>query len=215
MDFVIDGISKAYGKKKVLDGVSLYADYGECVAILGKNGCGKSTLLSAIAGVSSYTEGAIHLDGERLVKSVAYVPQGTPLIPELSAWDNLLMWYSKDKLLASLDCGVCAKLGINEFLRVPVRKMSGGMKKRVSVCCAMANDARLILLDEPTAALDIPCKQVIFDYLAECKRAGKIIILTTHSAEELEFCDRAYILKNGKAVEYSYNGDVSELAKNL
>ncbi len=215
MDFVIDNLRKSYGRKTVLDGVSLSVRSGECVGILGKNGCGKSTLLSVIAGVSSSDGGEISFSGADLKKCIGYVPQGTPLFAELSAEDNLRMWYKKEELRRSFDSGVCAKLGINEFIKVPVRKMSGGMKKRLSICCAMANDPMLLLLDEPTAALDIPCKEIIFDYLNECKKQGKIIVLTTHSADELEFCDRLYILKDGTVKEFSYNGNTKELSESL
>lgn len=215
MDFIIDNLRKSYGRRKILDGVSLSASSGECIGILGKNGCGKSTLLSVIAGVSSSDGGEILLRGTDIGKCIGYVPQGTPLFEELSAEDNLRLWYKKDELRSSLDTGVCAKLGINEFIKVPVRKMSGGMKKRVSICCAMANDPVLLLLDEPTAALDIPCKQIIFDYLNECKKQGKIILLTTHSADELELCDKLYILKDGTAKEFTYNGNTKELAESL
>ena len=215
MDFIIENLQKSYGRRKVLDGVSLSASSGECIGILGKNGCGKSTLLSVIAGVSSSDGGVIRFGGADIRKCVGYVPQGTPLFAELSAEDNLRMWYKKDELHSSLDSGVCAKLGINEFIKVPVRKMSGGMKKRVSICCAMANDPTLLLLDEPTAALDIPCKEIIFDYLEECKRQGKIIVLTTHSADELMLCDRLYILKEGTVKEFFYSGNTKELAESL
>ncbi len=215
MDFKVENLRKSYGRKTVLDGVSFAARSGECIGILGKNGCGKSTLLSIIAGVSSQESGKIHFEGVELNKSIGYVPQGTPLFPELSAKDNLLMWYNKNELRESLKSGVCSQLGINDFLKVPVGKMSGGMKKRLSICCAMANDPLLLLLDEPTAALDIPCKQIIFDYLNECKKRGKIIVLTTHSAEELGFCDRLYILKNGVMEQFDYNGNIKDLSESL
>ncbi|MBQ5808551.1 MAG: ATP-binding cassette domain-containing protein [Clostridia bacterium] len=211
----IDGICKKYGRKNVLNGVHVSAAEGECVGVIGKNGCGKSTLLSIIAGVCARDGGSVLLDGKEPKNSIGYVPQGIPLIPELSAWDNLRMWYSRDELLRSLECGVCQKLGINDFIKLPVYKMSGGMKKRLSICCSMANDPQLMLMDEATAALDIPCKRVIFDYLTECKKQGKIILLTTHSVEELDFCDRIYVLKDGIAREYPYNGDISELAEHL
>ncbi len=215
MEFAVQELRKKYGRKTVLNGVSFSTKKGECIGILGKNGCGKSTLLSVIAGVTSPDGGEMFLNGAELKKSIGYVPQGTPLFSELSAEDNLRMWYKRDELRKSLDCGVCAKLGINDFLKVPVRKMSGGMKKRLSICCSMANDPLLLLLDEPTAALDIPCKEIIFEYLNECKKQGKIIILTTHSAEELSYCDRLYILKNGVAKEFSYNGNIRELSESL
>ena len=215
MEFSVENLCKSYGKRKVLNGVSLCANSGECVGVIGRNGCGKSTLLSVIAGVADADSGDIRLSEVDIKNRIGYVPQGTPLYTELSAYDNLRMWYGKKELAASLESGVCARLEINDFIKMPVRKMSGGMKKRVSICCAMANDPALLLLDEPTAALDIPCKDIIFDYLSECKRQGRIILLTTHSAEELEFCDRLYVLKDGIAEEITYNGSIKELSEKL
>ncbi len=84
---------------------------------------------------------------------------------ELSAWDNLRLWYSRDALKRELESGVLKMLGIDTFLKVPVRKMSMGMKKRLSIGCAVYGNPDILLLDEPTAALDIVCKESIYAYI--------------------------------------------------
>ncbi len=218
----VQNIKKNYGKKQVLGSVSFGLDAGECIGILGSNGCGKSTLLSILAGVQKADGGAFLWEGTDLLAdkklhkaNVGYVPQGTPLIEELSAKDNLRLWYGKNQLETELKKGVPALLGVNEFINVAVNKMSGGMKKRLSIACAVASHPRLILLDEPSAALDIACKQNILNYLKEHKKAGGALVLVTHDPLELELCDRCFILKNGQLTPFTPDGNIDNLAKSI
>ena len=106
-------------------------------------------------------------------------------------------------------------LGVNEFINVTVSKMSGGMKKRLSIGCSMAKSPSLLLLDEPCAALDLVCKQSIFEYLDLFKRRGGTLVLTTHDESDLALCDRIFILKNGVLTPYEYDGDIHRLAREL
>lgn len=222
MEITIENIQKSYRGKEVLRGIDLKARNGMCIGILGSNGSGKSTLLSILAGVQKADTGAFLCDGENLLLDhrlrsalVGYVPQGTPLIEELSAWDNLLLWYSKEDLLKELENGILKLLGIQEFLRKRVSKLSGGMKKRLSIGCAVANRPPILLLDEPTAALDLSCKENIAAYLLQYKRSGGILLLTTHDVMELSLCDQWFIIKDGVLVPYIYDGNVSKLVASL
>ncbi len=222
MNIEIQHIQKRYRRKAVLTDVNLTASSGTCIGILGSNGCGKSTLLSVLAGVLQPDGGQFLCDGKDLLtnpkqraKTVGYVPQGTPLMEELSARDNLRLWYTKQRMEQELANGVLKMLGVDEFLSVPVCKMSGGMKKRLSIGCAMAGRPPILLLDEPTAALDLVCKEQIARYLQSYKRSGGILLLTTHDATELALCDRWYILKNGTLTPYEYTGDLGDLVKAL
>ncbi|MCR4598789.1 MAG: ABC transporter ATP-binding protein [Acetatifactor sp.] len=212
MKLEIKDLTKKYGKKTVLNGISLTADAGHCVGILGGNGSGKSTLLSILAGIVRADSGSFTIEGEE-EGSIAYVPQGTPLLEELSAKDNLKLWYDKKTMEAELSNGVLKLLGVDEFLKVPVRKMSGGMKKRLSIGCAMAGNPKVILMDEPTAALDIACKDSIYTYIKEFKKKGGIILLATHDVHEIELCDQCFVIKEGKLNDYQYDGDVHKLAQ--
>jgi ABC-2 type transport system ATP-binding protein len=218
----LEGIHKAYGRKTVLKNISLTANEGSCVGILGGNGCGKSTLLSILAGVQKADGGQFVLDGVNLSEEpkmrsslVGYVPQTDPLIEELNAWDNLRMWYGRDYLKKELSEGILSVLGIDSFLKVPVRKMSGGMKKRLSIGCAVAGKPKVLLLDEPAAALDLVCKEHIYDYFRQFTQSGGIIIMATHDTQEIELCDRCFILKNGVLSDYVYDGDFHNLAGRL
>lgn len=218
----IKQIQKKYKKKAVLTDINLDVQEGSCVGILGGNGSGKSTLLSILAGVQKADNGSFLWGGADLFKNekireeiLGYVPQGNPLMEELTAWDNLRLWYEKDELKKELDGGVLDMLGIPDFLKVPVRKMSGGMKKRLSIGCSVANHPKLLLLDEPSAALDLICKERIGNYLKDFKAHGGSIILATHDVQEIELCDVWYILKNGMLEPYLYDGNVHHLVGKL
>ena len=218
----IKQIQKKYKKKAVLTDINLDVQEGSCVGILGGNGSGKSTLLSILAGVQKADNGSFLWGGADLFKNekireeiLGYVPQGNPLMEELTAWDNLRLWYEKDELKKELDGGVLEMLGIPDFLKVPVRKMSGGMKKRLSIGCSVANHPKLLLLDEPSAALDLICKERIGNYLKDFKAQGGSIILATHDVQEIELCDVWYILKNGMLEPYLYDGNVHHLVGKL
>lgn len=218
----IKEIQKSYGKKCVLRNVSLQVERGSCVGILGGNGCGKSTLLSILAGVLPADSGSFLREGTDLLcdektrqRVLGYVPQGNPLMEELTAWDNLRLWYGKKELERELSDGILKMLDIGEFIRVPVKKMSGGMKKRVSIGCAVAAHPEILLLDEPSAALDLACKEKIGAYLKSFQREGGSILLATHDVQELALCDCFYILRDGVLAEYHFDGDVHRLAQEL
>ncbi len=222
MKIEISGLCKAFGKHPVLKDVAFTAESGSCTGILGANGSGKSTLLSILAGVQKPDAGSFTLDGkelfvERSLRSnlVGYVPQGTPLIPELTARDNLLLWYSPAGLKRELEDGILAMLGIGDFLKKRVSSLSGGMAKRLSIGCAMAKRPPVLLLDEPTAALDLACKQDIANYLTAYRRSGGILLLTTHEESELKLCDRWLILKDGELHPYEFDGDMQRLVESL
>ena len=222
MDIDIQSIAKSYRKKTVLRDITFSAHGGQCVGILGSNGCGKSTLLSILAGIQRCDGGRFLYEGNDLFRYprqrselVGYVPQGTPLIEELTAWDNLLLWYDAAVLKEELKGGFLAMLGIADFIKVPVSKMSGGMKKRLSIGCAIAKHPPILLLDEPMSALDLVCKQNILSYLKKHKEAGGIILLATHDAMELELCDAWYIIKDGVLVPFLYDGDLEAVVRNL
>ena len=222
MEIEIKNIRKSYRRKTVLRDVSLKAQGGSCIGILGVNGSGKSTLLSILAGVLRADEGSFLCDGHDLLRQskirsawLGYVPQGTPLMEELTAKDNLLLWYNAKQLQQELENGILKTLGIGDFLHKPVCKLSGGMKKRLAIGCAVANRPPILLLDEPTAALDLPCKEEIARYLRQYKQAGGLLLLTTHDVMELDLCDRWYILKDGVLESYDYDGDVRRLLERL
>ena len=211
-ELFVKDLSRSFGRKRVLDGVTFGAKAGECVGILGGNGSGKSTLLSILAGILPAEKGRWSLTENGCPVRPGYIPQGTPLIEELSAKDNLRLWYDKKSLQKELNGGVLDLLGIPEFLRVPVRKMSGGMKKRLSIGCAVASHPRALYMDEPTSALDLACKERIYAYMDSFRGQGGLILLVTHDIREIERCSRCLILSGGRLTPYVYDGDAKKLA---
>ncbi|MBO4395253.1 MAG: ABC transporter ATP-binding protein [Eubacterium sp.] len=214
----VSGICKQFRRNKpVLTDVSFSANGGECIGIIGENGSGKSTLLSIIAGCLKRDAGEIVFDGNSLgkgdfAKSIAYVPQDNPLIEELSVRDNLRLWYGND-LSTIMDGGddLTGILGIHEFIDEKVKHLSGGMKKRLSIGLAASERQPVILLDEPGAALDLPCKERIGVYLNARKSRGHIIVIATHEEREIALCDRILLLKNGDLNQIDYDGDIHRL----
>lgn len=222
MQIEIRNIAKHFKGNQVLQDICLTTEGGRCIGILGANGSGKSTLLSILAGIQRPDRGEFICDGVDLFSNsrlradlVGYVPQGTPLIEELNAWDNLLLWYDKETLKKEMENGVLRLLGIQDFLKVTVSKMSGGMKKRLSIGCSMAKRPPILLLDEPTAALDLACKESIAAWLLRYKQAGGLLLLTTHDIMELELCDAWYIIKDGRLVPFEYDGNIRKLVESL
>ncbi|MCI7263728.1 MAG: heme ABC exporter ATP-binding protein CcmA [Otoolea sp.] len=211
---------KKYGKKQILRGVSFQAGTGECIGIVGGNGCGKTTLLSILAGVNRPDRGSICFEGTEAVgkralfeRYAAYVPQESPLIPELSARDNYRLWFRGDKLRMEEDLknGVGKKLGLTEFLSTPAGKLSGGQKKRLSIASALADRAKVLILDEPGAALDLAAKEEILRYIREYTAQGGTVLLTSHEMAELSVCTRLFLLKNGVLEPVAAGSSAEEL----
>lgn len=204
----IEDLTSAYGKKEVLCGVNLSGERGECIGIVGPNGCGKSTLLSVMAGVLRPKSGSVYYYGRDALKNpvvfrkmTGYVPQENPLLEELSVYDNLRLWYpDKAQLQKELEQGFLQLLGIPEFVKMPVHKLSGGMKKRVSIGIALAGEPPVLILDEPSVALDMACKEDVKRYLRIYLERKGTVVITTHEDGELSLCDSLYVMKNGKLI---------------
>lgn len=198
-------ISFSYRKKEVLRDVSFSAKEGDFIGIVGKNGCGKSTLLSVLAGVRRPAGGTLSYEGSPLYTKkcipadiIGYVPQLNPLLPELSVRDNLKLWLRNTS--ADIDDSpesLYHHMGLTDYLQVPVAKLSEGLKKRVSIASVLQNSPKILILDEPSAALDLPCKEVIHSQLLSFVKKGGIVLFTTHEEAEFSLCNTLYILKDG------------------
>ena len=216
----IVGLKKRYGRRDILRGVSLNIEFGSCIGILGGNGSGKTTILSILAGITDADEGEFICEDYDLLKDdkrrrflVGIIPQCNPLIEELSGKDNLLLWHDRKYLNMSAKEGIIKELGITKFINKRVSTLSEGMKKRLSIACAVKKHSKILLMDEPGAALDIVAKEIIHEYIKKFTDMGGIVILVTHDEGELNLCDRHYILKDGVLNEYRFDGNIKNLAK--
>ena len=216
----VKGISKHYKNKQILNGITFAAGPGQCVGIAGGNGCGKTTLLSILAGVNRPDRGSICFDGVEAVgnrkvfeRNAAYVPQENPLIPELTARDNYRLWFKGDKaeLERDLEEGVGKLLGLTEVRGTPAGKLSGGQKKRRSIASALSNQASLLIMDEPGAALDLEAKEEILTYIRNYLKNGGTVILTSHETQELSICTQLFVMKKGLLMPVTEKLSAAEL----
>lgn len=216
----ISGVYKSYRRQNILDGVELTVTPGDCIGIVGYNGCGKTTFLSIIAGALKADKGSIMYNGRQAVghprvfaEEAAYVPQENPLMEELTVRDNLLLWYrgGRQNMEEDLKSGAAAMLGVDKMLDRTAGKLSGGMKKRVSIACALSNHAPVLIMDEPGAALDLECKELIRNYLKEYMAGGGAVVLTSHELAELALCTKMYVLKNSRLTKIANGLEAKEL----
>lgn len=221
----VQSLQSAYGRHLVLQDVTFSVEKGDQVAVLGANGCGKTTLLTILAGLRRPKGGKLFLEGREVdfktikrgyQRKIGYVPQESILIPELTVWDNLLLWYVDEQVLRKeLKEGFLGELGLESMLSKQVKHLSGGMHKRVSIGVALAGYPEILILDEPGAALDLPGKKEMQAYLGKFRARGGTIILATHDELELEPCNKLLLLSEGKckALDAGIRGE--ELANQM
>lgn len=219
MKLEIRNIEKHYGRKKVLEGISLMAEQGQCTGIVGANGCGKSTLLRILAGVEKADGGSFFIDGMEIKKPemaaahIGYIPQDSILMPELTVADNLKLWagfgdYRKN--LKSLE-ELSGQFGIGSFYRERVKNLSGGMNKRVGIVCALIHRPSILLMDEPSAALDLLFKEELKGYIVDFIQKGGSVLLCSHDVGEIALCQSLWAIKGGKAFRVSEKMSVEKM----
>lgn len=213
----ISSVCKRYGKHTILDNINIDIKQGDCIGIIGANGSGKTTFLSIIAGFMKPDSGNIFFDNKKLAFSsdslrgyISYVPQENPLMEELSTMDNLRLWYTGASLNLEeeLEHGVLNMLGVNTFLDKRITQLSGGMKKRLSIGIALADNPSLLIMDEPSAALDLEGKKQIRNYMKTFTNNGGSILLVSHDEPELSICNKLFLLKNASLSEIDYNANI-------
>jgi ABC-2 type transport system ATP-binding protein len=195
---------------KALDGVSLQVEQGEFFGLLGPNGAGKTTLISLISGLSRPTAGRVEVMGHDVVsdfraarKSLGVVPQELVFDPFFNVRELLRFtsgYYGVKGNDAWID-EVLAELDLTSKANANMRTLSGGMKRRVLVAQALVHKPPVIVLDEPTAGVDVELRQALWKFIQKLNQRGHTIILTTHYLEEAqELCTRIAMLKAGKIV---------------
>lgn len=201
-------ICKTYGKKKVLSNLSFVAEKGKCTGFIGANGCGKSTLFRILAGVEKADGGTISLWGKEirrpdkeLAEYVGYLPQENALMEELTVKDNLTLYSALCRKKVSSDYleELYERFAVREFEKEKVSRLSGGMKKRVSIVCALLHQPEILLMDEPSAALDLVFKEELKSYIKEFTEKGGSVLISSHDQGEVEQCHRLYAIRRGEA----------------
>jgi ABC-2 type transport system ATP-binding protein len=207
---------KSYGakleKKSAVEDLSINVKRGSILGILGPNGAGKSTLVNILSGLLKYDSGSIFVNGldydihkDEVKKTIGVVPQEISIDPFFSVIDTIKIfagYYGVKKSDSEIIKILCA-LGLEDKIHSMPRSLSGGMKRRLLIAKALVHDPEIIILDEPTAGVDISLREKIFKYILELNKKGKTIILTTHYMEEAEkLCDDIAIINKGKLVAF-------------
>ncbi|MCX6223012.1 MAG: ABC transporter ATP-binding protein [Bacteroidia bacterium] len=203
----IVNLSKSYGKIGALWNMSLEVPEGTIYGLVGPNGSGKTTLIKALVGAVRPNSGYAKvlgldplIDKWKLRKQIGYMPQSPALYDDLSARDNIL-FFGKAQDVPDLQKKVDEILSFAELTsraNDAVRTFSGGMKKRVSLCCALIHNPKIIFLDEPTAAVDPHLKMQSWILFRKLAQSGVTIFVSTHQMDEVMLCDKVTILRNGE-----------------
>ena len=210
----IKNVSITYKKdlRELVSDLSFVLNDGDKVAVIGEEGNGKSTLLNILSGTLSSSSGKFFYQEQNLLqfpklfsRYIGYVPQENPLMENLSVFDNLRFWYAGTgkNLKEELKQGILEKFGLYHYLKYHVSKLSGGMKRRLSIACALAKNPPVLLLDEPGASLDFSCKEDIKNYLSFYLSCGGTILLTSHEEGEIKLCNRTFLLTEGTILPFS------------
>jgi ABC-2 type transport system ATP-binding protein len=206
----IDNIKKRFGSLQALGGVSLDIAQGEFFGLLGPNGAGKTTLISIIAGLTRADEGTVSIHGHDVMtdyrearKAIGVVPQELVFDPFFTVRETLKMqsgYFGISNNDAWID-EVLHELGLTAKADANMRSLSGGMKRRVLVAQALVHKPPVIMLDEPTAGVDVELRQTLWNFIGRLNREGHTVVLTTHYLEEAQaLCNRIAMLKSGKVV---------------
>ncbi len=215
----INNIRKEYKDILALNDVSFSVNEGELFGLLGVNGAGKTTLIKILCGLTKKTNGeakilGLDLDNDlnEIKKIIDVSPQETSVAPNLTVIENLKFFANiYDKYDEAYLKKVIDVFDLNEVVNKPVKKLSGGYQRRVSIACALISKPKVLFLDEPTLGLDVISRRELWRIILKLK--GKItIILTTHYLEEIEaLCDRILIMSKGNVLAI---GTSDEIKKN-
>lgn len=206
----INNVEKSYKSLKALGGVSLAIEEGEFFGLLGPNGAGKTTLISTIAGLIRPDAGSVSIHGHDVVTDfraargkLGVVPQELVFDPFFTVRETLRLQSgyfglkNNDKWIDE----VMGNLDLTSKADVNMRALSGGMKRRVLVAQALVHKPPVIVLDEPTAGVDVELRQTLWKFISRLNREGHTVVLTTHYLEEAQaMCQRVAMLKSGKVV---------------
>ncbi len=219
---VIENLEKNYGPIRAVDNVSFHIDTGEIFGLLGPNGAGKTSIISCIVTVSQPSSGSVKIFGHEMHQNskkgkdlVGVVPQELINHGYFNV-EEILHFYSgyygilrnKEQIHFLLD-----RLQLQQHRHKRVKQLSGGMKRRLLIAKSLLHKPKLLLLDEPTAGVDIELREVLWKFAKELKEEGLSILLTTHYLEEAEeLCDRVGILNKGRL---HLIGETSRLIRSL
>lgn len=201
----IRGLVKRFDEVVAVAGVDLEIARGECFGLLGPNGAGKTTTIEIVEGLQEPTAGEVVVlgmrwanDGKRIRERIGVQLQETVLQGLLSVRETLTLFASFYPLARPIE-DVLADVGLVDEAKKRVQHLSGGLKQRLAIACALVADPEILFLDEPTTGLDPGARRALWDVIRRYQSRGKTVVLTTHYMEEAErLCDRIAIIDRGR-----------------
>ncbi len=218
----VKNVLKRFDDLVALDNLSMDIKRGEIYGLLGPNGSGKTTLINCILSLSEFEKGDIKVFGETmsptrydLKSKIGYVPQEIAVFDELSVYDNIDFFcglYIDDKSLRKQYVEeAIAFVDLNDFRKYLPKKLSGGLKRRLNLACGIVHKPEILILDEPTVAVDPQSRNSILEGIVDLNKKGTTVIYTTHYMDEVEqICSRISIIDKGRLLA---TGDKYELKK--
>ncbi len=218
----IENLVKRYGDLTALDHLNLDIKQGEIFGLLGPNGSGKTTVIGCLLALLKYDKGTItifgkemHPDSYEIKKEIGVVMQNVAVFEQMTVWENIDYFcglYVKDKTKRKkLTEEAIAFAGLEDYKKMRPKKLSGGLLRRLNIACGIVHKPKLIIMDEPTVAVDPQSRNRILEGIAELNRQGSTIIYTSHYMEEVEqICSRIAIIDHGRVLA---SGTTEELKK--
>ena len=220
----IKTLSKDYGKLHALKNIILNVPEGTIYGLVGPNGAGKTTLIKSLVGSLKPTNGHVKVlgldpfqDKWKLRRQIGYMPQIPALYDDLSAKRNIMFFGAAQNVpdLENKTDEILAFAELTNRANDLVRTFSGGMKKRVSLCCALIHQPKLILLDEPTAAIDPHLKIQSWNLFRQLAKKGVTLFISTHLMDEALLCDKVTILVDGEIIAVDTPQKILEKGKTI
>ncbi len=207
----IRNVKKSYGSLEVLKGVDLTIHRGEFFGLLGPNGAGKSTLINIIAGLAHADSGDVSVLGHHVVDDYRQARRALGVVPQELVFDAFFSvrevlqiqsgYFGLGKENSEWIDELLDALALTEKANTNMRALSGGMKRRVLIAQALVHKPEVVILDEPTAGVDVELRKLLWNFVVQLNQEGHTIVLTTHYLEEAEkLCDRIAILNHGEVV---------------
>jgi len=208
----VNNLVKRYGDLTAVDHLSLHVKEGEIFGLLGPNGSGKTTAINCILSLLKFDKGTIEVFGREMTpyaydikKDIGIVMQNVAVFDELTVFENIDYFcglYITDKATKKRLVNEAIEfVGLQDFVKFYPKKLSGGLLRRLNIACGIAHKPKLIILDEPTVAVDPQSRNKILEGIVELNRQGATIIYTSHYMEEVEqICSRIMILDHGKII---------------
>lgn len=221
----VENLVKRYGSIVALDHLNLEIDEGEIFGLLGPNGSGKTTAISCMLALLKYDKGSIKIFGEQIKpdsynikRRIGIVPQNIAVFDELSVYENIDYFcglYIKNKTeKKKLVSDAIEFVGLENYTKRKPGQLSGGLLRRLNIACGIVHKPELIIMDEPTVAVDPQSRNKILEGIEELNRGGSTIIYTSHYMEEVEqICTKVAIIDGGRCIASGTNEELKSMIK--